>query len=315
MDPVAIHLGPLAIRWYGIMIVLGVILAAYVASIEAKRRGENPDHVWNALLIVLICGIVGARLYHVFSSPAGGSLGWSYYRQNPLAIFQIWKGGLAIYGAVAGGAIGLWLYVRWSKLSFLRWVDIVAPGVILAQAVGRWGNFFNQELYGPPTDLPWGITIAPQYRLPGFESFSKFHPVFLYESLFCLIGFILLMVLARRAKTSLLDGDVFFAYMIYYPAGRFFIEFLRPDAWKFGGIAAAQVFALILVAAGAAAIVLRHTVLRPPATASALAVSDDDQSSAEAAGHADEAAQGSEPLGGTPPSEPPAVEPPTDSER
>lgn len=263
MGPIALHLGPLSIRWYGILIVLGVMLAAYVGSREARRRGENPEHVWNMLLLVLVFGIAGARLYHVFSSPEGGSLGWEYYRQNPLAILQVWKGGLAMYGAVAGGVLGLWLYTRWNRLPFLRWLDIGIPGVLLAQAVGRWGNFFNQELYGPPTNLPWGIYIAPANRLPGLEGFSKFHPVFLYESIYCLIGFVLIVYLARRIGPLLVEGDVFLMYLIYYPAGRFFIEFMRPDAWRFGGIAAAQAFALVAVAFGAVGIFVRHRWLRP----------------------------------------------------
>lgn len=264
MNPIAFQIGPFAVRWYGLLIVTGILVAAYVATREARRRGEDPEHVWNGLILCLVGGIIGARLYHVFSSPADGSLGWWYYRQNPIAILKIWEGGLAIYGAVVGGAIGLWIYTRWAKLKFFRWADVAAPGLLLAQAIGRWGNFANQELYGPPTDLPWGIYIAPERRLPGLENYERFHPVFLYESLFCLLGFILFMIFARRWAPRLRDGDVFFAYLIYYPFGRFFIEMLRPDAWKLGGLAAAQVFAIIAVVIGAAGIAINH--LRKQAT-------------------------------------------------
>jgi len=166
MDPIAFHIGPLSVHWYGITIVVATLVGSYVANLEAKRRGQDPDHVWNALLLCLVLGIIGARLYHVFSSPRGGMLGWDYYRQNPVAILQIWHGGLGIYGAVVGGLLGIYIYARLNKLSFLQWADIGAMGLILAQVIGRWGNFINQELYGYPTNLPWGIAIAPPYSYP-----------------------------------------------------------------------------------------------------------------------------------------------------
>jgi phosphatidylglycerol:prolipoprotein diacylglycerol transferase len=262
MSPIIVQIGPFAVRWYGVLIVTGVLAAAYVASIEAKRRGDNPDHVWNGLIFALIFGIIGARLYHVFSTPADGSLGWAYYKANPIAILEIWNGGLGIYGAVAGGAFGLWIYTRIAKIPFLRWTDIAAPGVLLAQAIGRWGNFFNQELYGPPSNLPWAIYIPPEKRLPGLEAYDHFHPVFLYESLLTLIGFVLFMVFVRKWAAKLKTGDVIFAYMIFYPIVRFFIEFLRPDAWKLGTLAAAQVFALIIAVVGVAGILVNHLVRR-----------------------------------------------------
>jgi len=263
MNPVAIHIGPFEIRWYGLLIVTGILAAAYVASREARRRGQDPERIWDGLILCLIGGIVGARLYHVFSTPADGSLGWWYYRQNPIAILKIWEGGLGIYGAVIGGAIGLWIYTRWAKLSFLQWADFAAPGLLLAQAIGRWGNFANQELYGPPTNLPWGIYIPLEKRLPGLEAYERFHPVFLYESLFCLLGFILFLVFARKWAAKLRNGDVFFAYLIYYPLGRFFLEMLRPDAWKMGSLAAAQVFALVAIALGILGLVLNHRKRTP----------------------------------------------------
>ena len=264
MNPIAFRLGPLAVHWYGIILVVAVLVAAYVASLEARRRGQDPDHVWNALLLCLILGIIGARLYHVFSSPRGGMQGWEYYRQHPIAILQIWRGGLGIYGAVAGGVLGVYIYARLNKLNFLQWVDIGAPGLILAQAIGRWGNFVNQELYGYPTNLPWGIPIDPPYRISPYDDLSvyppstRFHPTFLYESLWCLLGFIVLMYVARRYADRLLDGDIICLYAIWYPLGRFFIEALRPDAWLIGGIPAAQIFAVISVVVSSAVILYRH---------------------------------------------------------
>jgi len=121
MDPIVFRLGPLAVHWYGIIIVAATLVGAYVASLEARRRGQDPNHVWDALLLCLFLGIIGARLYHVFSSPRGGMLGWDYYRQNPIAILQIWRGGLGIYGAVVGGLLGIYIYARLNKLSFLQW--------------------------------------------------------------------------------------------------------------------------------------------------------------------------------------------------
>jgi phosphatidylglycerol:prolipoprotein diacylglycerol transferase len=262
--PIAFRLGPFAVHWYGIIIVSAVLVAAYIATLEAKRRGQDPEHVWNALLLCLVLGIIGARIYHVFSSPRGGMVGWDYYRQNPMAILQIWHGGLAIYGAVIGGVLAVYIYSRLNKLSFLQWVDIGTPGLILAQVIGRWGNFVNQELYGYPTSLPWGITIAPAYRIPPFDDLTvyppdtRFHPVFLYESLWNLLGFILLMYVARRYADRLLNGDILCLYAIWYPVGRMFVEALRPDAWLIGGIAAAQIFAAIAIVVSGAIILYRH---------------------------------------------------------
>jgi phosphatidylglycerol:prolipoprotein diacylglycerol transferase len=269
--PIAFRLGPFAIHWYGIIIVTSVLVAAYIASLEARRRGQDPDHVWNAFVLCLVLGIIGARLYHVFSSPRGGMMGWDYYRQNPIAILQIWHGGLGIYGAVAGGILAVYIYARLNNLSFLQWTDIGAPGLMLAQAIGRWGNFINQELYGHPTNLPWGITITPPYRIPPYDDLTlypattRFHPAFLYESLWNLLGFLLFMYVARRYSDRLLDGDLFCLYAIWYPVGRIFVEALRPDAWLIRGIAAAQIFAAIAIVVSVSTILYRHRRARPAA--------------------------------------------------
>ena len=267
MNPVAFSIGPIPVYWYGIIIVCAAMVGAWVAAVEAKRRGLDPDEVWNGLIMALIPGIIGARLYHVFSTPAGDSVGWSYYRQNPLAILKIWEGGLGIYGAIIGGALGVLVYCWLRKFSPLEWLDVAAPGLALAQVIGRWGNFVHQELYGPPTDLPWGITI-PLGNRPEYSSLppeTRFHPVFLYESLWSLLGFALLMVVGRRFKDRLRQGDIFLLYLVWYPLGRFFVEFLRPDAWIMGPLAAAQVFALIFIGLAVLGIIFLHR--RPPPTA------------------------------------------------
>jgi phosphatidylglycerol---prolipoprotein diacylglyceryl transferase len=226
------------------MIALAVAAAVLIASFEARRRGQSVDDLLNMLLLILPLGIVGARLYHVIDQ-------WAYYSQNPSQI--IGGRGLGIFGAVIGGAIGLIIYTRWKKLSTLTWLDIVAPGLILAQAIGRWGNFFNQELYGYPTNLPWGIYIDPAHRLPGFENYTHFHPLFLYESLLNLIGFGLLMYVGRKYGKRLLPGELFVGYVIYYGIVRFILEGFKIEVWKLGGFPTARwvVIVAIVVALGA----------------------------------------------------------------
>ena len=263
MDPVAFRLPfvGVPIYWYGIIVVACILIGAYVATIEAKRRGENPDHIWNGLILVIIFGLIGARLYHVISSPQGLVRGFEYYRQHPVEIFMIRQGGLGIFGAVAGGLLAVFLYARWQKLDFLKWVDIVAPSLALGQAIGRWGNFFNQELYGYPTTVPWGIPIDLQHRLPQFASLpesTRFHPTFLYESLWNFLVFLILLYVARRYGERLLKGDVFLLWCILYPLGRILVELQRPDAWMLGPVAAAQVVSFLILAAAAAILVYRH---------------------------------------------------------
>lgn len=264
---IAIRIGPLAIAWYGIIIVSSAMIAAWLAEREAKRRGDNPEHVWNALLLCLILGMVGARLYHVVSS-------LDYYLQNPLQILNTRSGGLAIYGAVAGGALGLWLYTHYNKLSFAHWADIAAPGVILAQVIARWANYLNQELYGFPTTLPWGIGIDAAHRIPPFNDLTqfplttRFHPTFLYESLWNLVNFAIVMYVSRRFADRLKDGDLILLYGVLYPITRFFIEFQRPDAWKISGAATAQWIAVASILICGSLLRYRHCTA-PPTTSQA----------------------------------------------
>jgi phosphatidylglycerol:prolipoprotein diacylglycerol transferase len=174
---------------------------------------------------------------------------------------QIWSGGIGIFGGLVGGVLAVFIYTYREKLNAWRWLDILAPGMLLAQAIGRWGNFFNQELYGPPTDLSWGILItnvnqriAPYNNLTEYPLDTTFHPVFFYESLWNIIGFILLMWIGRKYYDRLLDGDIVSLYLFWYPMGRILVESLRPDAWVIGGIPTAQIVSgsLILLGAGLA---------------------------------------------------------------
>lgn len=285
MDPrIALELGPLRVHWYGIIITLGIILAAYIAALEMRRKGEDPNIVWDGVLWVMIFGIIGARLYHVFSSPNDGTnSGWAYYSQNPLQILAIWNGGLGIFGGIVGGLIAAFFFCRHRKVSFLRVADAAAPGLLLAQAIGRWGNFFNQELYGGPTGSAWwGITIDPAYRirtpnidftdLQKYPPETRFHPTFLYESIWNFFGFILLMWIARRFDSRLRDGDMLALYFIWYGIGRSWVElFFRPDAWTLGALPTAVVISLGLAALGLLILVINHVIRRPAAAQPATA--------------------------------------------
>lgn len=273
MPPISptINIGPLTVHWYGVIIVLGALAGGYIASLEAKRRGEDPEMAWNALVWCLIGGILGARLYHVLSSPQGTEIGIRYYLvTNPfetipilgLAIpfptaLMIWRGGLGIFGGIAGGVLALIIFAWRNRLPIVRWLDIAAPGVVLAQAIGRWGNFVNQELYGPPTTLPWGIPIDAQHRIPPFTDLTRFpldttrfHPLFIYEALWNLGVFIALMIIGRRFEDRLKDGDIFALYLIGYGLGRILVESLRPDAWLIGSIPTAQLVSAGLILLG-----------------------------------------------------------------
>lgn len=257
--------GTFPIYWYGILIVVGALAGAYIASLEAKRRGIDPDHVWNALLIALILGVIGARLYHVVSSPRGTNIGFDYYMENPLEILNFRQGGLGIYGGVAGGILAIYLYARYAKLNFATLLDLGAPGLAIGQTIGRWGNFFNQELYGYPTDFPWGIPIDAAHRLPNFADLAqypvettKFHPTFLYESLALLATTGILLFVARRWK-NVKPGDLILLWGMLYGLVRFVTEFQRPDAWLISGIATAQLIGLGLMVLCGVAMMYRHT--------------------------------------------------------
>lgn len=259
--PSGFTIGPLPVRFYGIIIMLGVLAGAWLATKEAKRRGLDSDVVWDGLIWVIIAGVIGARLWHVFTptpTDIAAGLTTRYYLTHPLDMLAIWKGGLGVPGAVIGGAAAIFIFARRKRLDVLVWMDIAAPGLALAQAIGRWGNFVNQELYGPPTDLPWGIPIEPQYRLPGFQEYTHFHPLFLYESLWNLLNMAILLWVGRRFEDKLIPGDIFLGYLIFYPIGRFLLEFIRLDSAQIAGINANQTFMLVVALAAASAIIWRH---------------------------------------------------------
>lgn len=248
--------GPFVVRWYGLLIVLGILAAGWVAARQARHFGENPEMVWNGILYCVIAGLIGGRLYHVISA-------WEYYAANPSQIWAIWQGGLGIFGAISLGALALLVYTILNRLNFVQWADFAAPGVLLAQAIGRWGNFFNQELYGRPSDMPFPFSIAidQAHRLPGYETFERFHPLFLYESVWNLLGFVVLVIIARRFANRLFVGDVALFYGLWYPAGRFFLEPLRLDSWTILGIPTAQWVSGGVFLVCAALLIYRHTAV------------------------------------------------------
>jgi phosphatidylglycerol:prolipoprotein diacylglycerol transferase len=261
-DSYGIHLfNLLYIRYYGIILMAGALAAAVLAERQARKAGLDPERVWDCLIWVLLAGVVGARIWHILTPPQSmveAGITTRYYLTHPLDMLAVWRGGLGIPGAVIGGVLALFIYSRKHHLSFAAWVDVAAPAVALGQAIGRWGNFINQELYGKPSDLPWAIRIAPENRLPGFESFERFHPLFLYESLWNFINLGVLLAISAKYRERLLAGDLFLIYLIIYSVGRFFLEFLRLDPSPVAGIDINQLAMAVVALASAVILFLRH---------------------------------------------------------
>lgn len=233
MDPVAFRIFGIEIMWYGVLISTGVLFGVLVALRECRRTGFKEDNLLDFLLIAIPSAIVGARAYYVIFS-------WDFYSRNPSQIINIRNGGLAIHGALIAGIIVGILFCKKRKINVLELLDIVIPSVSLGQAIGRWGNYINQEAYGGPTNLPWGIVVNGQ----------KVHPTFLYESIMDILIFIFLIWFRKNKKTT--QGQVLSLYMILYSAARFFVEGLRTDSLMFMGMRVAQLVSLSAIIAGIA---------------------------------------------------------------
>jgi len=245
---IALQLGPLAIRWYGLLIATGVLLGTTLAQREALRRGEDPEKILNIIVVSVLSALVGARLYYVLFN-------WQYYAANPLRIPAVWEGGLAIHGGLIAGGLAAILFCRSAKLSLPVTTDILVPGVAIGQAIGRWGNFFNQEAFGVPTDLPWRLYIDPGYRPPHLAGFEYFHPTFLYESLWNFLVFgVLWFGLRKRLERQ--GGALTLCYLGLYSLGRFFVEGLRIDSLMLGNLRAAQAVSLIILAVSGVGLLL-----------------------------------------------------------
>jgi phosphatidylglycerol:prolipoprotein diacylglycerol transferase len=278
-DQFGIHLGSfLYLRYYGLILVSGAFAGGYLATLEARRRGHNPDLVWDAILWALVLGIIGARLWHILTPPPSMvaiGITTQWYLTHPLEVtangvdgaLAVWNGGLGIPGAVAGGLLGLYLFTRRAKLNFADWADIAAPGIALGQAIGRWGNYVNQELYGRPSTLPWAIHIANPVA-PYTDPTLRFHPTFLYESIGNLIICLALLYIARRYADQLKRGDMLILYLIFYPVLRFGMEFLRLDSSQITSSAlnlsinANQTLSVILVLIAGLWFASRHRAVR-----------------------------------------------------
>jgi phosphatidylglycerol:prolipoprotein diacylglycerol transferase len=231
----------LSIRWYGVLMASAMALGLWLAYREAARRGEDPDEFLKAAELAIVGALVGARLYYVLFN-------LDYYQSQPWwRVFAVWEGGLAIHGGLIAGLLAGGGYVWARRRPLLVYVDIVAPYLALGQAIGRWGNFFNEEAFGRPTDLPWKLYISESHRPPQYAGFEYFHPTFLYESLWDLGIFVLLVAVLRR-RLEPAPGALFLAYFGLYSLGRLWIEGLRTDSLMLGPFRVAQLVSLAGIA-------------------------------------------------------------------
>ncbi|WP_105113610.1 prolipoprotein diacylglyceryl transferase [Streptococcus suis] len=248
MDPIAIRLGPLEVRWYAICILLGLVVGVYLATKEAPRKKILQDDILDFILLAFPLSIIGARIYYVAFS-------WSEYKDNLLSVFAIWNGGIAIYGGLITGAIVLYFFTRHRFINTLDFLDVVAPSVMIAQAIGRWGNFFNQEAYGKAVE---SLNYLPSFiREQMYIDGAYRQPTFLFESLWNLLGFGLICVLRRRPNL-LKQGEITAFYLIWYGFGRLLIEGLRTDSLMFLGIRISQWLSGILILVGISMVVVRR---------------------------------------------------------
>jgi len=237
---IAFQIGPIVIRWYGILMALSIVVGLWIGHRQARREGLPADDIITIGQWSILAGLLGARLYEV-------AFNWDYYGQFPKKIFAVWEGGLAIHGGlIVGPLVGIWLARRW-HVPILRGLDVTGPSFAIGQAIGRWGNFFNEEAFGMPTNLPWRLYISPPHRPPGFTQYEYFHPTFLYESLWDL-GVFLLLVFWLRPRLKSQPGALFFSYIGLYSIGRFIIEGIRLDSFWLGPFRVAQLASLAGVA-------------------------------------------------------------------
>ncbi|MBE9187399.1 prolipoprotein diacylglyceryl transferase [Microcoleus sp. LEGE 07076] len=257
--PMIFQLGPVAIRWYGLLIASAVLIGVSLSQYLAAKRRVNPELLGDLAIWLVLGAIPCARIYYV-------AFEWSQYAQRPEDIIAIWKGGIAIHGAILGGTIAALIFAKIQRVSFWQLADLVAPSAILGQAIGRWGNFFNSEAFGGPTDLPWKLYIPPNSRPIAYANFEYFHPTFLYESLWNLTVFGLLLTLFFRdlqGKIRLKTGALFLVYIAAYSSGRVWIEGLRTDSLMFGALRAAQMVSLTGIVLGLGGLAWLYLLDRP----------------------------------------------------
>ena len=251
MDPVAFSIGNIDIKWYSLLILAGIIIAFFLADFRAKKMELNKDFIFDVGFWVVVFGILGARLYYVLFN-------WGLYKNDLLEIFRIWNGGLAIHGGLIAGFITLFVYCKRRNVELFKITDIAVPSVIIAQAIGRWGNFFNSEAHGPITSFEnlKNLKVIPDFVIEGMNIRGVYyHPTFYYEFLWCLLGFCLLLLISKLIK-SLKTGQLTCIYLIWYSVGRFFIEQLRTDSLMIGPIKMAQLISLLLIVVGVIGFIL-----------------------------------------------------------
>lgn len=256
------------VHWYGVIVMLGIVAGSLLIERELKRRGEKSDLIWDALVWVVPIGIVGARLWYVFNATLGDN---QSYFENPASIFKVWEGGLHIFGGFLFGAMTLLVYLRLNKLDPWLFLDAAGPAALIGQGIGRLANFINQELYGPPTKLPWGLKIEAAHRLPPYQDLNlfpvettRFHPTFAYELLWNFITAGILLWLSRRYEKQMKPGTVFAGWSMAAGIGRTWIElFFRPDQPKIDalGISYSAIFAALMAVVGAILLLARYKVL------------------------------------------------------
>ncbi len=250
IDPVAVQFGPLAIRWYGVIMATAFLLGIWLAHCRAQQNNIDPNHIFNMVTIIIPASIIGARLYYVLFT-------WENYRLEPLEVLAIWHGGLAIHGGIIGGLLAGLFYLRKYKLPTWQTADIVAPSLILGQAIGRWGNFINQEAHGGPVTEQFISHFPAFIKNQMFIQGQYYHPTFIYESMWNLIVFVILTLRWPRKKT---DGEIAFLYLILYSIGRFFVEALRTDSLMLGPLRVAQLVSVTLIIIGAAGILIQRQI-------------------------------------------------------
>lgn len=245
--PILWEIGPVVVRWYGLLIASAVLIGVNLSQYLAKRRGVDPDLLGDLTIWLVFGAIPFARLYYVLFE-------WRQYKNQPFSsVFAIWNGGIAIHGAIIGGTIAALIFARINKASFWQLIDLIMPSLILGQAIGRWGNFFNSEAFGRPTNVPWKVFIPLGSRPLDYVSYSYFHPTFLYESIWNLGVFALLLWLffwGLKNADRLKVGTLSFIYLIAYSIGRFWIEGLRTDSLMFGPLRIAQFISLGAITIG-----------------------------------------------------------------
>lgn len=257
--PILVKIGPIIIRWYGLLIASAVLIGVSLSQYLAKRRHVNPELLSDLSIWLVIGAIPAARLYYVLFQ-------WSEYAQHPERIIAIWQGGIAIHGAILGGVVAALIFAKRKQVSFWQLTDLVAPSLILGQAIGRWGNFFNSEAFGDPTNLPWKLYIPLERRPPNLANFEYFHPTFLYESLWDLMVFALLITLFFRALSGnprLKVGTLFLVYWVAYSLGRLWVEGFRTDSLMLGPLRMAQVVSLMGISLGLAGLAWLYLLRRP----------------------------------------------------